>query len=121
MRGDSDITQQIQGLLDQQLGQWPELFESVVFDGAVARAKESYPLGLLPHTEPQFIDHHLEAVDRLFSEINQIDAVETEELIKQETKATIRCIPLDVKMEDGVCLFSGKPSDRRVLLSLIHI
>ena len=42
---------------------------------------------------------------------------ETEELIKQETKATIRCIPLDVKMEDGVCLFSGKPSDRRVLFA----
>jgi hypothetical protein len=81
---DSDITQQIQGLLDQQLGQWPELFEAVVFDGAVARAKESYPLGLLPHTEPQFIDHHLEAVDRLFSEISQIDAVETEGLINVE-------------------------------------
>ena len=84
MSDDSDITQQIQGLLDQQLGQWPELFEAVVFDGAVARAKESYPLGLLPHTEPQFIDHHLEAVDRLFSEISQIDAVETERLINVE-------------------------------------
>jgi len=42
---------------------------------------------------------------------------ETEELIKQETKATIRCIPLDVKMEDGLCLFSGKPSDKRVLFA----
>ena len=42
---------------------------------------------------------------------------ETEELIKQETKATIRCIPLDVKIEDGVCLFTGKPSDKRVLFA----
>jgi prolyl-tRNA synthetase len=42
---------------------------------------------------------------------------ETEELIKQETKATIRCIPLDVKQEDGVCVFTGKPSANRVLFA----
>ena len=42
---------------------------------------------------------------------------ETEELIKQETKATMRCIPLDAKKEDGVCLFSGNPSDKRVLFA----
>ena len=42
---------------------------------------------------------------------------ETEQLIKQETKATIRCIPLDTKEEKGVCLFSGAPSDKRVLFA----
>ena len=42
---------------------------------------------------------------------------ETEELIKQETKATIRCIPLDEKKESGECLFSGNPSDKRVLFA----
>jgi prolyl-tRNA synthetase len=42
---------------------------------------------------------------------------EVEELIKQETKATIRCIPLDTKEEDGVCLFSGNPSRKRVLFA----
>ena len=42
---------------------------------------------------------------------------EAEELIKQETKATIRCIPLDAKEEDGVCLFSGNPSSKRVLFA----
>ena len=42
---------------------------------------------------------------------------ETEELIKQETKATIRCIPLDTKQESGVCLFTGKPSSMRVLFA----
>ena len=41
----------------------------------------------------------------------------SEELIKQETKATIRCIPLDAKEEDGVCLFSGNPSSQRVLFA----
>jgi len=39
---------------------------------------------------------------------------ETEEKIKQETKATIRCIPLNNKLEDGICIYSGKPSIQRV-------
>lgn len=42
---------------------------------------------------------------------------ETEERIKDETKATIRCIPLDSKEEDGKCIFTGKPSKRRVLFA----
>ena len=41
----------------------------------------------------------------------------TEDLIKQETKATIRCIPLDSKQESGVCLFTGNPSNGRVLFA----
>ncbi len=40
---------------------------------------------------------------------------ETEEKIKEETKATIRCIPLDAPAEEGICMYSGKPSQRRVL------
>ena len=42
---------------------------------------------------------------------------ETEEKIKQETKATIRCIPLDAKEEEGSCIFSGNPSTKRVLFA----
>jgi prolyl-tRNA synthetase len=42
---------------------------------------------------------------------------ETETLIKEKTKATIRCIPLDAKDETGVCILSGKPSQRRVLFA----
>lgn len=42
---------------------------------------------------------------------------ETEATIKEETKATIRCIPLDAKPEDGKCVFSGKPSKQRVLFA----
>ena len=42
---------------------------------------------------------------------------ETEELIKQETKATIRCIPLNNVAENGVCIYSGKPSTQRVLFA----
>lgn len=42
---------------------------------------------------------------------------ETEERIKQETKATIRCIPLNAKEEAGSCIYSGKPSNKRVLFA----
>lgn len=42
---------------------------------------------------------------------------ETEAAIKEETKATIRCIPLDAKDEAGVCMYSGKPSARRVMFA----
>ncbi len=42
---------------------------------------------------------------------------ETEEKIKELTKATIRCIPLDQVSEQGVCVYSGKPSSGRVLFA----
>jgi prolyl-tRNA synthetase len=42
---------------------------------------------------------------------------ETEAAIKEQTKATIRCIPLDQKQEAGVCILSGKPSAGRVLFA----
>lgn len=42
---------------------------------------------------------------------------ETEAAIKDETKATIRCIPLDAKEESGKCVYSGKPSNKRVLFA----
>ena len=42
---------------------------------------------------------------------------ETEDRIKEETKATIRCIPLDGDDEPGVCMVTGRPSKRRVLFA----
>ncbi len=42
---------------------------------------------------------------------------ETEDKIKELTKATIRCIPLDFKEEEGSCVYSGKPSKGRVLFA----
>ena len=44
-------------------------------------------------------------------------ATETEEAIKKATKATIRCIPLEPAQETGSCVFSGKPSNQRVLFA----
>ena len=45
---------------------------------------------------------------------------ETEEMIKAETKATIRCIPLESEGKEGLCVYSGKPSKRRVLFALAY-
>jgi prolyl-tRNA synthetase len=42
---------------------------------------------------------------------------ETEELIKNETKATIRCIPFDGPSEAGICMVTGKPSPQRVIFA----
>ncbi len=42
---------------------------------------------------------------------------ETEDKIKELTKATIRCIPVDSELEDGICVFSGQPSKQRVLFA----
>jgi prolyl-tRNA synthetase len=45
---------------------------------------------------------------------------ETEMKIKEETKATIRCIPLDSEREEGKCIYSGNPSLQRVLFALAY-
>lgn len=42
---------------------------------------------------------------------------ETEEKIKDETKATIRCIPLDAPAEEGKCVYTGAPSNKRVIFA----
>jgi prolyl-tRNA synthetase len=42
---------------------------------------------------------------------------ETEQKIKEETKATIRCIPIEQNPEKGMCVYSGKPSNQRVVFA----
>jgi prolyl-tRNA synthetase len=42
---------------------------------------------------------------------------ETEQRIKEETKATIRCIPVNNKEEEGKCILTGKPSKQRVIFA----
>lgn len=46
--------------------------------------------------------------------------VETEEIIKDKTKATIRCIPMEGVPEEGKCIYSGKPSKQRVLFAVAY-
>ena len=47
-------------------------------------------------------------------------SLKTEEKIKNETKATIRCIPIDKIPEKGKCIISGKPSSQRVLFAISY-
>ena len=55
-----------------------------------------------------------------FLECHWDGTAETEERIKEETKATIRCIPLDAPEEEGKCIYSGKPSHRRVVFAMAY-
>lgn len=52
-----------------------------------------------------------------FVEAHYDGTVETEELIKNETKATIRCIPINPQEEEGKCIVTGKPSKFRVVFA----
>ena len=75
---------------------------------------------------PQFDDYQSGHVGRIrrcagnkggFISAHWDGTVETEVAIKDATKATIRCIPMDAVEEEGKCVFSGKPSHRRVLFA----
>jgi len=55
--------------------------------------------------------------DGLFIMAHWDGTAETEELIKNETKATIRCIPMEGDKTPGVCMVTGKPSAQRVLFA----
>lgn len=58
-----------------------------------------------------------EKVQTWFVLAHRDGTIETEEKIKEETKATIRCLPFDESEEDGVCIYTGSPSTQRVLFS----
>ena len=76
-----------------------------------------------------FRDNHITEVNS-FSEFKEVleskggflschwdGSSETEEKIKEETKASIRCIPIEGKMEKGTCVYSGNPSQQRVIFA----
>ena len=70
-------------------------------------------------TEVNSFDEFKEVLDEKggFVSAHWDGTIETEEKIKDLTKATIRCIPNDVKSEDGICVFSGGKSTNRVLFA----
>ena len=70
-------------------------------------------------TEVEDYDTFKEVLDQKggFVSAHWDGTAETENRIKEETKATIRCIPLDQKLEEGRCIYSGKPSKGRVLFA----
>lgn len=58
--------------------------------------------------------------DRKFIMAHWDGTTETEKAIKDETGATVRCIPFDSKDESGLCIKTGKPSAKRVLFAKAH-
>ncbi len=96
---------------------------------------EEYVLGLLDEIQEgiyqkalRYREEHTAVVDTYDEFKEQIEkggfvlahwdgTPETEERIKEETKATIRCIPLEGDTTPGVCMVTGKPSARRVLFA----
>ena len=70
-------------------------------------------------TEVENFDQFKEVLDTKggFVSAHWDGTIETEDAIKKQTKATIRCIPYTSELEDGVCVFSGKPSKQRVLFA----
>ncbi len=108
------------------------------------KEKKSYPLDGLPQMIKNLLDDIQQSMfekakafrDAHISEVNTWDefmdvldnktgfvsahwdgTAETEEQIKELSKATIRCIPLNNKQEEGVCILTGKPSKQRVLFA----
>jgi prolyl-tRNA synthetase len=77
----------------------------------------------------KYRDDHITSVDTWDEFVNVLDnktgfvlahwdgTAETEEKIKDQTKATIRCIPLDNPLEEGKCIRTGNPSKQRVLFA----
>jgi prolyl-tRNA synthetase len=97
------LTERVQGLLEEIQTKMFDLAKKRMVDGT--REVNTWDEFKTVLEEGGFISAHWDGTS------------ETEEAIKAETKATIRCIPLDAKEEDGVCIFSGKPSKKRVLFA----
>jgi prolyl-tRNA synthetase len=105
--------------------------ESVPMDGIVELVPQ-----LLTHIQDSLYNKALTFRDSMITEVNTYDELkevldskggfvsahwdgtsETETKIKEETKATIRCLPIDGSLEPGTCIYSGQPSARRVLFA----
>jgi len=67
--------------------------------------------------EANTFDEFKELVEEGFVYAHWDGTPETEDKIKEQTKATIRCIPLTQVEEEGTCIFTGKPSKGRVLFA----
>jgi prolyl-tRNA synthetase len=111
-RDTGEKSSQPQANLDQYLETLLEDIQQAIYQKALTfreeniRPADNYiEFKRLLDEQPGFISAHWDGTP------------ETEQRIKEETKATIRCIPLNNKQEEGVCILSGKPSIQRVLFA----
>ena len=89
-----------------------EKIQENLFDKAISYRKEHT-------TEVSNFDEFKDAIENKggFVSAHWDGTIETEDKIKELTKATIRCIPNDAKEEEGVCVLTGKLSSRKVLFA----
>lgn len=89
-----------------------EEIQQAIYDKALARKQELT-------TEVNSFDEFKEVIKKKggFVSAHWDGTAETEEKIKDLTKATIRCIPFDQEEEEGTCVLTGKPSNKRVLFA----
>ena len=103
-------TRNIEGIAEHIKGLLEEIQTSIYQKAIDFRAKSTYS-----------VDTYEEFKEKLelggFISAHWDGTAETEEKIKQETKATIRCIPLDGDKTSGHCMITGKPSKQRVLFA----
>ncbi|MEQ9442484.1 MAG: proline--tRNA ligase [Cyclobacteriaceae bacterium] len=104
MTMDESFAQQIKSLLEEM--------QKAIYNKAMAFQQEST-------VKVDDYDEFKQILDRQggFIYAHWDGTSETEAKIKEETKATIRCIPLNAETEEGKCIYSGKPSSRRVLFA----
>ena len=105
--------------------------QSIAIDDSVAHIQQLliYIQQNLFNRAKAYRDAHTTAVDSWEDFVKTLDekggfiaahwdgTAETEELIKEKTKATIRCIPLNNQLEEGKCILTGHPSTQRVLFA----
>lgn len=102
----SELVSKVEGLMKE--------IQDNLYNKALAFRKENM------HTVDSY-DDFKRAIDKGGFVLAHWDgSPETEEKIKEETKATIRCIPIGEKPESGKCVFTGKPSEQRVVFAVAY-
>ena len=101
-------------LKEKLLQDYPDIFEeSISCTTRCARGDEQNGTNYYFISEDEF----KEKIEYGFVVAHWDGTTETELKIKEETKATIRCIPLENPQEDGKCILTGKPSKQRVIFA----
>ncbi len=104
------ITMPIEGIADHVLSLMDEIQKSLFQRAADFRAANTRKVDT-------WEDFQVEIEKGGFLLCHWDGTTETEERIKELTKATIRCIPYDAPQEEGHCILTGKPSHRRVIFA----
>ncbi|MBQ3983540.1 MAG: proline--tRNA ligase, partial [Bacteroidales bacterium] len=104
------ITMPIEGIADHVLGLMEQIQQSLFQRAADFRAANTRKVDT-------WEDFQTEIEKGGFLLCHWDGTTETEERIKELTKATIRCIPYDAPAEEGRCILTGQPSHRRVIFA----